>query len=168
MEDDGYFFIFILQMGKDGPLLNLAGESFNPFMKGRIPCNTFPVHILIGNRSDVDHTVHLRLDHITGKFHRNHASIGVPPRIVIPQQVIALQHRNVQVFHKIFVVLAAEGQAYLKSVYHRVNNALAVFVKIFFHRSGKTRRFFRFVVAPQTIHRKGAKSLAFQRIHQFF
>ena len=168
MEDDGNSFIFILQTGKGSPLLYLASESFNPFMEGRIPCNAVPVRILIGNRSDVEHAVHLRLDHITGKLHRNHARIGFPPGIVIPQQVIALQHRHVQIFHKIFIVLAAEGQADFKSIYHRVNNTLAVFVKIFFHRSGKTRRFFRFVVAPQTIHRKGAKSLAFQRIHQFF
>ena len=75
MEDDCHPLLIILQMRKHGPLFYLAGKHLNPLMQRRVPGNSFIINFFIGHRADMDDAVNLRLDHIAGQFHWNHARI---------------------------------------------------------------------------------------------
>ena len=81
----------------------------------------------------MDDAVNFRLDYIAGQFYRNHPRIGFPPGFEIPKQVVRLQYRNVQILHKVFIILAAESQTDLKGVDDCGDNAFPVFIKVLFN-----------------------------------
>ena len=95
MENNGHPFFRIGLVRKQGPFFYFIRIFFNSFGNRRI-INPAVFPVFFGGKGQfMNHPVKLRFYYVTGKLHRIHADVRVPPTLVIPQQVIALQYRHI-------------------------------------------------------------------------